>query len=300
VMRRREFLYSAAALATPLDANQSLDSRLCLFTDHLAGFGYDEVARMLAELKVAGPDLTVRRGGLVPPDRVAEELPKAARVFKERGLTIPMITTSITAADETARSILTAASHAGIRYYKLGYFAYKDLNQWQQTVDQTRRQLQSLAELGRSLGIRAGMHNHAGDTVGCDLWDSWEALKDVDPGQVGFFFDPAHANIEGAKTGWKLSFRRLAPRLFMLALKDYVWEKTADGWKTRWVPLGQGMVPWPELFALLKTVSWPGPVSLHIEYNPGGSTKTERYDRSLDAAARDLRFLRDHWQGAGS
>jgi sugar phosphate isomerase/epimerase len=210
-----------------------------------------------------------------------------------------MITTSITAVDETARSILATASRVGVRYYKLGYFSYRDLGQWQQTIEQTRNHLQALAALGRQLGIRAGMHNHGGDTVGCDLWDSWEALKDVDIDRVGFFFDPAHATIEGAKTGWKLSFRRLAPRLFMVAFKDFVWEKTADGWKTRWVPLGQGMVRWPEFFSLLKTVSWPGPVSLHIEYDPGGSTKTQRYDRSLEAAARDLQFLRKHWQEAG-
>lgn len=143
------------------------------------------------------------------------------------------------------------------------------------------------------------MHNHSGPTVGCDLWDSWEALKDVDPAQVGFFFDPAHASIEGGKNGWNLSFRRLAPRLFMIAVKDYLWEKTPTGWKTRWVPLGQGMAPLSDFFQLLKTVNWPGPLSLHIEYDPGGKTKTERYDRSLEAAAKDLSYMRGRLREAG-
>lgn len=254
---------------------------------------------MLAELKIAGPDLTVRRGGLVPPDRVTEELPKAAAIFRDHGLSIPMITTSITSADETARSVLTAASKAGVRYYKLGYFAYKDLARWQETINQTRQDLRALSSLGRELGIRAGLHNHSGPTVGCDLWDSWEALKDVDPAQVGFFFDPAHASIEGGKNGWNLSFRRLAPRLFMIAVKDYLWEKTPTGWKTRWVPLGQGMAPLSDFFQLLKTVNWPGPLSLHIEYDPGGKTKTERYDRSLEAAAKDLSYMRGRLREAG-
>ena len=52
------------------------------------------------------------------------------------------------------------------------------------------------------------------------------------------------------------------------------------------------MVNWPEFFTLLKSISFPGPISLHIEYDPGGKSKTERYDKALEAAARDLRFLR--------
>jgi hypothetical protein len=52
------------------------------------------------------------------------------------------------------------------------------------------------------------------------------------------------------------------------------------------------MVPWPAVSALLRSTPFPGPISLHIEYDPGGATKTERYDRSLAAADHDLKFLR--------
>jgi len=51
-------------------------------------------------------------------------------------------------------------------------------------------------------------------------------------------------------------------------------------------------VPWPAVSELLRSTPFPGPISLHIEYDPGGSTKTERYDRSMAAAERDLKFLR--------
>lgn len=286
-------------MAAAAPANASLESRICLFTDHLGGFEYREVAKMLAELKVSGPDLTLRGGGLVKPERVNEDLPKAAAIFKDHGLSIPMITTAITTADATARSVLSAATRAGIGFYKLGYYHYKDLDRWQETLAETRTNLQGLARLGSELGIRGGVHNHAGNTVGCDLWDSWEALQQVDSSRIGFFFDPAHATIEGGGAGWKLSFRRLKPRLFMVAVKDFVFEKSAAGWKSRWVPLGQGMVRWPEFFQLLKSAEFPGPLSLHIEYDPGGSGKTERYDRALEAGARDLQFLRKSLREAG-
>jgi L-ribulose-5-phosphate 3-epimerase len=248
---------------------------------------------MLKQLGVAGPDLTVRRGGLVSPDKVSDELPKAMAAFRDQGLTIPMITTNILSASEPhTRPILSTAAKLGIGYYKLGYYKYKDLSRWKETMDATHNKLIGLAALNRELNMRAGIHNHAGDSVGCAIWDAWEVLQSLDPERVGFYFDPAQAHIEGGKTGWNLGFRRASPRLFMLAMKDYVWEKSDKGWRTRWVPLGQGMVQWPAVSELLRSTQFPGPISLHIEYDPGGATKTERYDRSLAAAERDLRFLR--------
>jgi len=284
-----------AASGAAFAAETNLFSRVCLFTDHLAGFSWEDAGRMIKELGVTGPDLTVRRGGLVKPENVAEDLPKAAETFRKYGLTIPMMTTTITsAADPLARAVAEAASRAGIRYYKLGYFKYEDPARWRETIESTRRALVDLARLGERLDLRAGMHNHAGDSVGCALWDSWEALRDVNPERVGFFFDPAQATIEGGKMGWNLNFRRIAPRLFMVAVKDFVWEKTEKGWRTRWVPLGEGMVDWAGFFPLLKAARFPGPISLHIEYDPGGKTMPERYDRSIEAAAKDLAFLKRH------
>lgn len=283
---------SAAAAA---GAQTNLKSRVCLFTDHLAGFTYEEVGRMLKDLGVSGPDLTVRRGGLVAPEKVAADLPKAVETFRRFGLSVPMITTTITSADDPlAKAVAEAASSQEIRYYKLGYFPYKDLARWRETIDATRGSLRHLAKMNARLNLRAGMHNHAGDSVGCSLWDSWEAMQGVDADRVGFYFDPAQATIEGGKTGWQLNFRRITPRIFMIALKDFVWEKSEKGWRTRWVPLGEGMVDWTKVLPLIRETSFAGPISLHIEYDPGGRTKAERYDRSLAAAARDLRFLNQH------
>jgi sugar phosphate isomerase/epimerase len=296
-VRRRHFI--AAAAAAPLSAaTTGLSSRICLFTDHLAGFSYEEVARMLKELGVTGPDLTVRRGGLVAPERVASELLKAHAAFSEQGLSIPMITTGITSAsDPNAIAVLETAAKLKIRHYKLGYTSWGDLDRWRETIGATRAKLQELAKINRRLGLHAGMHNHSGDSVGCCVWDNMEILQGVDEGAFGFYFDPAQATIEGGKLGWNLAFRRIMPRLVMIAIKDFVWEKSDKGWRTRWVPLGQGMVNWDGAIPLIKTATFPGPVSLHIEYDPGGQSKSERYDRALEAAARDLRFLRARLSG---
>jgi sugar phosphate isomerase/epimerase len=122
-------------------------------------------------------------------------------------------------------------------------------------------------------------------------------LSGLDSQQVGFYFDPAQATIEGGSHGWKLGLARLAPRIVMVAIKDFVWEETGGQWRTRWVPLGQGMVRWNEFFAMLAKIPFEGPISLHIEYDPGGATKAARFENSLAAAERDLKWLRERLKG---
>jgi L-ribulose-5-phosphate 3-epimerase len=314
-MNRRQFLgVTAPIAASALIARRScagadqaggspekkravaLADRICLFTDHLDDFGYSyaDVARMLKQLKIAGPDLTVRPGGLVLPERVAEDLPKAVAAFRDAGLAVPMISTGLTSAnDPAANATLSTAGKLGIRYFKLGYYGYDDVEQWQARLAATRKNLEGLLSLSRRAGLIAGFHNHSGASVGGALWDSWELLSGLAAEAIGFYFDAAQATIEGGNHAWKLGLARLAPRLVMVAIKDFVWEKSGGHWRTRWVPLGQGMVRWTEFFAMLRKIPFDGPISLHIEYDPGGANKMARFENSLAAAERDLRFLRE-------
>jgi sugar phosphate isomerase/epimerase len=243
--------------------------------------------------------LTVRGGGIVKPEQAAEELPKVHAAMADEGLSIPMLSTNLTsAADPTARAILTAMGQLGIGYYKLGYYHYDGVAGWEAQLVAARKQLAGLLELGKTAGVVAGLHNHAGETIGGAVWDAWEMLKPLDLQAAGFYFDVAHATLEGPKFAWKLNFQRVAPRLKMLAVKDFVWEKTSGGWRTRWVPLGEGMVDWPAFFTMLAKTSFRGPISLHIEYDPGGATPAERFENSLSAAECDLDFLRDQLRTA--
>lgn len=300
-MTRRDLLGAGAASLLAADAQPAADlgSRICVFTDHLAGIPYAEVARMFREVGVSGPDLTVRPGGLVLPERVEDDLPRAAAAFREQGLTIPMITTAIRSADDPiGRKVLTTASKLGIRYYRPGYYPYKDLARYRETITSVRSQLQGLAALNKELNLRATLHNHAGESVGCAVWDLLEAMEGVDSQHVGLEFDPSHATIEGGKVAWNLNFRRAAPRIFVLGIKDYVWEKGPSGWRTQWVPLGEGMMQWPAVFSLIRATSFPGPISLHMEYVSTAGSVPDRYQRSVEATARDVKFLRQRLSGA--
>jgi L-ribulose-5-phosphate 3-epimerase len=301
-MHRREFMKAAATAPLALLPPASTpEAKICLFTDHLADFDYREVATMLRQVGVVGADLTVRPGGLVKPERVVEDLPKAAAVLKENGLSIPMITTGITSAsDSMAQTVLTTAASLGIAYYKLGYYPYENLEAWRAKLESTQQELKKLVDLGRRVGIQAGFHNHSGPFVGGSLWDSWQILQGLDSKWIGFYFDPGQATIEGGNNAWNLGFRRLSEKLKMVAIKDFIWEKNRGQWNTRWVPLGEGMVRWPDFFKILRQVSFQGPISLHIEYDPGGSTKSARFENSLSAGIRDLKFLKQQLREAYS
>ncbi|MFN3648953.1 MAG: sugar phosphate isomerase/epimerase family protein [Armatimonadota bacterium] len=307
-MRRRDLLKlglavvpAAASPAAAQPPGKGLAERLCLFTDHLDDFDYSyaEVARMLRQLKIAGPDLTVRPGGLVRPERVSVDLPKAVAAFREEGLTVPMISTAINSVNGSAAETLTLAGKLGIRFYKMANHGYGDETaRWKERLAAVREELKPLVRLGQQAGIQAGLHNHSGEAVGAAMWDAAEVLEPFDPAWVGSYFDPSHAHIEGGKHGWKLGFHRLAPRLKMVALKDYVWERSGGQWNTRWVPLGEGMVRWLEFFRLLARTPFPGPISLHIEYDPGGTNRADRFERSFLAAERDLGFVRKQLETA--
>ena len=289
----------AGAAAPP---EKPLLDRICLFTDHLddSGYTFEEVARMIRQLGIAGPDLTVRPGGLVPPERVSRDLPAAVDAFRKEGLSVPMISTGLRSAGPEAAETLPLAGKLNIGFYKLGYSDYGDPARWRERIEEVRGELKPLLRLGRTAGVQAGLHNHSGPNVGGAMWDAAELLEPLDPTAIGAYFDPSHATIEGGNHGWKLGFHRLAPRLKMVALKDFVWEKSGGQWRTRWVPLGEGMVRWPEFLRLLVRTPFPGPVSLHIEYDPGGANRADRFERSFVAAQRDLYFLRAQLKAAAA
>jgi len=310
-MHRRDLLKvglgaSLAALApTPvrsLDADSSpkppdfladLPQRLCVFTDHVddLGFSYVEVAKQYGTLGY-GPDLTVRGGGVVPPERVVEELPKAVDAFRDAGVPVPMISTSINdLADPLARPTLETMHRLGIRYYKLGYMHYHDVAKWESELSAAAAQLAKLGAVGQEFDVTAGIHNHSGASIGGPLWDVPLLLDEVNSPAICSYFDPAHGTLEGANFGWKIGFQRLIGRIGMLAVKDFVWEKSDGGWRSRWCPLGEGLVKWPEFFDMLAKTDFRGPISVHIEYPIPGSTPAERFDNCLAAAQRDTSYV---------
>jgi sugar phosphate isomerase/epimerase len=275
---RRELFAAAALWQAKPTAPQ-----LCVFSKHLADLNYGQLGKTSRELGFHGVDLTVRAKGHVLPERAAEDLPRAVETVRSHGVAVPMITTELlSAANPTARPIISTAGRLKIPYLKPGYYRYGKDDPEQRVVE-VRRDLQTLLELGKEHNVQIGFHNHSGDYVGMAVWDTREIIRDMDPRWVGYYFDPGHSVVEGGSTGWQVALKLVAPRLKMVALKDFYWAKQDGRWRIRWCPMGEGMVDWPRVFAAFAAARFTGPMSLHVEYNP----KDE-----LAAIAQDLTFIK--------
>jgi sugar phosphate isomerase/epimerase len=98
--------------------------------------------------------------------------------------------------------------------------------------------------------------------------------------------------VEGGDGGWRSALRLVAPRLKLVAVKDFFWEKTPSGWRQRHCPLGQGMVDWKQVAGGLAQAAFHGPISLHLEYEIQGATRAARQEQTLAAIERDVAFLK--------
>ena len=217
----------------------------------------------------------------------AEDLPRAVEAIREKGLGVPMITTELTsAADPTARPILSTAARFGVRCFKMGYWRYG--TDVLADVKKAAADVRALADLAKEYGITAGFHNHP-RYVGLAGWDGRQVLEGLDPKWIGYYYDANNAAEEGAVMGWEVMLRLALPRLKMAAFKDFYWSKVNGTWTSVACPLGEGMVNWSKLFPLIAGADFTGPISIHQEYKP--------VDR-MTAARADLEFVRKHLQTA--
>ncbi len=263
----------------------------CFFSKPLPEMDWRRLAQSVKRMGFDGVDLTVRPEGHVLPEKAAEDLPKALAAIRAEGLDIPMITTALVSADDpTARPILSTAARLGVPYFKAGYYQYK-LVDVRRELAEAGEQFRGLAALAKECGIQLGYHNHE-EYIGAPVWDMASVIEPLDPKWVGFYFDARHATAEGGVGGWKIATNLVLPRLKMIAVKDFYWEKTARGWRDENCPLGQGMVDWKYFFRTVAPTGFQGPISLHIEYEVPGKTPAEHEANTLATAQRDLEFLK--------
>lgn len=311
--RRAVLAAGAALLGDPLPA--SADERagklkVSIFSKHLQFLEGEDLAKGAAEIGFDGVDLTVRKGGHVEPGRVKQDLPPLVALLHRHGLETPMVTTDIVDADTpNAEDILRTIASLGIHRYRWmpsGGFRYTAAEPYPAQLDRFKARVAKLADLNRRCGVGGMYHTHSGlNLVGSSIWDLYILFKDFDPQTIGVNYDVGHATVEGGFGGWINSFRITGPHLRGIAIKDFLWAKNAKGdWAPEWVPLGEGMVRFPQFFAMVKQAHFDGPVQLHFEYPLGGANDGKRTitvprAEVFAAMKRDLARLRGYMSGAG-
>jgi sugar phosphate isomerase/epimerase len=271
---RREFLKTSAAagalalIAAPAMSAETKIYKLIGFTKPFQSLNHEACADTVAQIGWDGIECPVRARGQIEPEKAEEELPKLIAALKKRGKEVTVITTDVKKADRDSEKLLRLASKLGIKRYRLGFFDYDQSSPIPEQVKAMSAQLADVAAMNKEMGMLGGIQNHSGaQYFGCAVWDIWTAIKDLDPRCLGNFFDIGHATIEGGSS-WPIEARLMQPHMMTISVKDFVWEKTPKGGKSKWVPLGEGLLN-PAFFTWLKTTNFAGPISHHAEYELG-------------------------------
>ncbi|MEM2935799.1 MAG: TIM barrel protein, partial [Candidatus Bathyarchaeia archaeon] len=121
----------------------------------------------------------------------------------------------------------------------------------------------------------------------------WLLLRDYDPDYLGAYIDPGHMAVEGSRSGWRMGMDLLSQHIRMVAVKDFGWfqerdEKTGQKrWRLDPVPLGDGLVPWPQVFTHLREIGFDGPISVHSEY------RNLSLEELIQQTKKDLNYLKN-------
>ena len=264
-------LAGAAGLAPAAGSAKRIP--ICAFSKHFQWTDVKGTAEVAASLGYDGVDLTLRAGGHVLPERVEEDLPKAAEIIRKTGLEIPMVTTAIVDAKSPhAEKIVKTLAALNIRRYRWDTFRYNEKTGIPEQLAEIKPRVKDLAAMNKEYGVCSMYHTHSGiGRVGASFWDLYLLLKDFDPDAVSVNYDIGHATVEGGFGGWINSTRLLMPYTRGIAVKDFKWTRNAKGaWIPGWCALGQGMVNFKQFFAFVKQSGFSGPLQLHMEYDELG------------------------------
>ncbi|WP_423146922.1 sugar phosphate isomerase/epimerase family protein [Rubrolithibacter danxiaensis] len=283
----------------PLSSSNAEKPKICIFSKHLQWLNYKDMAELVTEIGFDGIDLTVRKGGHVLPEKAVEDLPAAVETVRKAGVDVFMLSTDIQNAKEPfTEEILKAAAAKHIKYYRTGWFEYKNDTTIQDNLAMIKEQFSGLSELNKKHGTCGVYQNHAGANFGSPVWDLWLAIKDFHPDLISCQYDIRHATVEGANS-WPLGLNILKNNIRTLDIKDFRWEKNNNNqWQAKSVPLGEGMVDFKKYFSLIKQYNISGPMSLHYEYPLGGaeegakkiSISTKEF---VTAVKKDLLYLKE-------
>jgi sugar phosphate isomerase/epimerase len=308
---RRKFIRNAAlsGVLLPLANTKSFAIHpqkafpVHIFSKHLQFLKYQDLADAAKEMGFDGVDLSVRPNGHVLPERVEEDLPKAAEALRKAGLQPSLMTTAIDDANDSLdRKVIETASKLGFKNYRMNWLAYKGGEPMPTQIGRFEKQMRELSLLNRQYGLTGMYQNHSGRGVGSNIWEVWQLLKEVDKQFLGSQYDIRHAMVEGAES-WQNGFELIRDQVKSITVKDFKWGQTNGKWHVVDVPMGEGMVDFVSYFKLLKKYNIDVPVTLHIEYDLGGA-QSGATSISIDkkevfnAMKKDLAKVREFWQQA--
>ena len=233
---------------------------IAVFTKPLLSLPVNELARRLKAVGVQGLEATLRSGGQIEPEKLADELPRFCEILAKHEQRVIIATSDVNKANAAAEVYLKVLAKEKIPYLRMAYYRYDLAKPVLPQLEQLARDAKQLAQLCEVNGVTALYQNHAGATyVGAALWDLLQVLQDVAPKQIAVAIDLCHTTHELSES-WPAAYQAVRSRIGAVFAKDFDW---IDG-KAVNVPLGKGRAK--PLWQQLARDGFAGPISLHMEH----------------------------------
>jgi sugar phosphate isomerase/epimerase len=147
-----------------------------------------------------------------------------------------------------------------------------------------------LTELAAAAGIKLTIQLHGGTIHGSGAQTA-ALLQGHDPKVLGAYPDPGNQVVQDGREDWRFTFDVLKPWLAAVGVKNGGWfpatlaESGQRTWHSDWLGLADGMVPWDNILAHLKTSGFDGLYTLHSHYEVP-------YPQVIDQTALDLNYVK--------
>jgi len=264
---------------------------VCLYSKVLIKVGYIDLPMIIQALGFDGVDLSVEPDGHVIPEKAPNQLMPALEGITGRGVDVPMITTTLTKAqDKDSQEVLGLATYIGVPFFRPGHWKCTGSVQIEMQLPYVQREVAMLSQLGRYTKMAMGVHNYMDGAEGAAVADINRVIRPLDAHWVGFDFDIAYATREGGPAGFEGPLAIALSRLNMVTLRDFKWDGPEGGVRTaKPCPLGDGVVDFPKFFAALAKARFAGPITLTVDHSPSGE---------VEAIKHDLAFVRQQMKTA--
>jgi sugar phosphate isomerase/epimerase len=226
---------------------------------------YKEVPQ---SIKVDKPSFWGNNLSTISPSGGDEQLTYFRQLTEQAGLITLSLTPYLTAGDvQGTEEVLQAAKKIGAKYIRLGSTAYDRTRTHHDLYDQTVTYLKNVEPLCKQYGIKGLIETHHG-TITASASAARQVVDTLNPDYVGILYDPGNMVYEGYEN-YRMGMEILGPYLAHVHVKNAGWtpglSHESDGsviWKTDWMPMKQGMVPWKLILDDLKFVGYEGYLGL--------------------------------------
>lgn len=250
--------------------------------------GIEQLADIVAGLGLDGVELAVRPEYQVTPADIEAGLPRAAKIFRERGLFIGSV------AADTDEKTIAACGEAGVPIIRICVGIDMTIG-YRASEEKLRRGFDALIPALDKHGVAIGVQNHCDFMVGSAI-GLMHLIEQYDPKHVCAVLDPAHCAVDGEPPAMALDI--VWSHLGMINFKSAAhWrvngpDEEEARWKVIWTTAQHSGYSWRTMVAELRKRGYPGTICLPAEYSNTDFNGQLMGNDAIAPLTKDIAYLK--------